>query len=72
MPSPDWSRVPPPDAGAMVNVLEACADALLTACAVAAGADMGSPSDIEGCRGLAVAALDVVITRTKREGPRPT
>jgi len=51
------------------DVAEACADALLTACAH--GLEPDGPVTIEASRAAAIRTLDVVIERSLREGPKP-
>lgn len=53
----------------MLDVMEACADALLTACAASLRALSGEPPPADKCRELAIAVLDAVIVRTLQEGP---
>lgn len=53
-----------------LDVVEACADALLSACALAIQLTGEQPS-FEGSRKLAIGALDAVLERTEREGGKP-
>ncbi len=57
-----------PDHRPIDDVIEACADALLTACAASQPAQ---PADIGEAWEQAVAALARVVQRTWSEGPRP-
>lgn len=54
----------------MADVCEACADALLAAVAAAMGGVEGQ-AGIDQAREHAIAIIDVVIARTRREGPKP-
>lgn len=55
---------------AAMHTVEACADALLTATAMALLADGETPT-FERCKSMAIITLEFVIQKTKTEGARP-
>lgn len=54
----------------LAEVVAACADALLTACAATMVIEGREPTT-EGSRKIAMMVIDHVITRTREEGPKP-
>lgn len=53
------------------DVAEACADALLTACAAVLIQRVDVPPDYMKGRELAIRVIDIVIARSQREGAMP-
>jgi len=53
------------------DVMEACADALLTAAGAYYIINFASAPEADEARALAIAALDKVIQRTAEEGAKP-
>lgn len=56
---------------ALDDVVEACADALLTACGATLVWQHGEPPNVDDVMIRACVALDRIVERTKREGARP-
>lgn len=54
----------------LLDVMDSCADALMTACALAFMLDTGNPPTFADSVAYAHAAIERVVERTTREGPR--